>query len=538
MTEPKPQQSKPSGRKRPLNIIWLIVDSVRNYRCDAERFDDRGRLDVMDDLASEWIDFRTSVTSAPSTLMSMGAMFTGRPSYHVGTAFDGLAMSDCGLPTIGSILSKEGYKSYCVTRYTFGRECWRPIFEDIPRRYWPKGATHRKQWTNAQANEAIFNLVPTIENTPFFLFVHYTCRGDPLISDHVRRGLEFFQQRGLMDNSVILLTSDHGYPDPLRAAQVANRRRELGMSEGEISHDLVLTDDNVLIPLLVKYPGSRAQTIEQQICTLDYMPTALELAGVDCEHTGMGMSVVPLLNGHDMPEIESRKTRIDGRFMAQTGRITAIRSKTRKYVVYPDETGDSGGAKEEFYDLEKDPLEVEDVLKRGAEGYEAEIAEFRDEYTRDQEQAHTFIVNFLAEKYRTQQKKYLADKPCEPKQILYIGINRALFDGLVVRMLEQVFPQAEVSSTSADGVNEHLDKQFDLVHAGIESKLGNKHLLMQVSKLHARKVFLIDLCGNIRPMTKHGWLGLLRVLWRKRYWYSREPMYLFSEVWEKLRGKS
>ena len=47
-----------------LNIIWVIVDSVRNYACPADRVDDRGRIPLMDELADEWIDFRTVVTAA------------------------------------------------------------------------------------------------------------------------------------------------------------------------------------------------------------------------------------------------------------------------------------------------------------------------------------------------------------------------------------------------------------------------------------------------------------------------------------------
>ena len=531
MTARTPDRPGSPSPEAPLNIIWLIVDSVRNYRCQAERFDDRGRIEVMDDLTSTWIDFRTVVTSAPSTLMSMGAMFTGRPSYHIGTAFDGLDMSDCGLPTAGSLLGRWGYASYCITRYTLGRECWSSIFEDVPRRYWPRGATHRKQWTNAQANETIFNFVPTIGQAPFFLFVHYTCRSDPLISDHVRGALEFFERQGLMDTSVVLLTSDHGYPDPLRAQQVAARRRELGMSDDEVAHDLVLTDDNVLVPLLLKYPGSGPLRIDQQICTLDYLPTSMELAGLPPEDVGIGTSVVPLLRGEPMEQIESRKIRVDGRFMAQSGRVTAIRSKTRKYVIYPDQ---AGGPKDEFYDLGKDPLEVKDILKGKLNGYEDEIAEFREAYRRDQDKAHAFIVEFLAEKYRRQRRRALGKRRAEPLQVLYVGIGQALFDELVMKMLERTFPEAELSMALRGDLAEYEGRRSDVVHAAITSKLGNRKLFKKLFRLNTPGRVLIDLCGNVMPLTRLYHLNLLRVLWRNRRWYLQEPMYFFSEIRKKI----
>ena len=47
------------------NVLWIIVDSVRNYHTDA---DDRGRIDIMDDLAKTGIEFSTAVTSAQAQL--------------------------------------------------------------------------------------------------------------------------------------------------------------------------------------------------------------------------------------------------------------------------------------------------------------------------------------------------------------------------------------------------------------------------------------------------------------------------------------
>ena len=513
-----------------LNVIWIIVDSVRNYTCPAARLDDRGRLKVMDELAAEWVDFRTVVTSAPSTLMSMGAMFTGWPSYYIGSAFEGLTMSDSGLPTIGSCLKRHGYHCYCVTHYTWGRECWAPVFDPLPKRVWPRRLTHRREWTNAETNRALFHFLDHVFEQPLFLFIHYNCRGDPDISRHVRAGIESLRERGYFENSAILLSSDHGYPDPLRREEVARRRQELGLRADEVAHDLLMTDDNVLVPLLLTYPGSRPMRIEQQICTLDYLPTSLELAGVRISNVGTGLSAVPLLRGGDMPELQGRKVRIDGRFMAQSGRVTAIRSRSRKYVVYADR---SVGEREEFYDLARDPLEIQELIRMGLKGYEGDLEEYRRAYDEDQARARQFQAETLGRKYRRQLQTLVGTNMQPFKRVLYVGTNRPEFDHMVETVLREVFHDCKVVSAREA---ELPGGAFDLVHAGIVSKFGNHSLFRRIGSLSATHKILIDLATNLIRFSRFQVIVVLRGLWAKRDWYLQEPMYFVSEVCDKLRG--
>ena len=67
------------------NIIWIIVDSVRTYRTNA---DDRDRLDIMDKFAQESVEFTNAYTSAPSSILSGAAMFSGMPSCFISRHFN------------------------------------------------------------------------------------------------------------------------------------------------------------------------------------------------------------------------------------------------------------------------------------------------------------------------------------------------------------------------------------------------------------------------------------------------------------------
>ena len=67
------------------NIFWFIIDCVRTFRSGV---DDRDRLDIMDEFARDSVEFTNCFTSAPSSLLAAGAMFTGYPSAFIARHFN------------------------------------------------------------------------------------------------------------------------------------------------------------------------------------------------------------------------------------------------------------------------------------------------------------------------------------------------------------------------------------------------------------------------------------------------------------------
>ena len=48
------------------NIIWYVIDGVRSYRSGI---DDRDRLDIMDELGKESVEFSNAFTSPEKSLV-------------------------------------------------------------------------------------------------------------------------------------------------------------------------------------------------------------------------------------------------------------------------------------------------------------------------------------------------------------------------------------------------------------------------------------------------------------------------------------
>ena len=99
------------------------------------------------------------------------------------------------------------------------------------------------------------------------------------------RLFDFLNERGLDQNTIIILLSDHG---------------EEFLEHGRWGHwEDNLFDEILKVPLLIRLPGkTQGDAISEQVSTIDLMPTILEFC--DCSPPlGMkGKSLVPLLGGN------------------------------------------------------------------------------------------------------------------------------------------------------------------------------------------------------------------------------------------------
>lgn len=101
--------------------------------------------------------------------------------------------------------------------------------------------------------------------------------------------IEELKRRGLYDESVIVLLSDHG---------------EMNGRWAMIDKGVYLFPDVLRVPLVVKMPGSfgiEPHTINAPVSLLDLAPTLLSVAGVEPEARLDGNSLMPYLYGAETP---------------------------------------------------------------------------------------------------------------------------------------------------------------------------------------------------------------------------------------------
>ena len=526
----------------PLNVIWILVDSVRNYRSGG---DDRDKLDIMEKLGPRCIDFETVVTSAPSSLMSFSAMMTATPAYLIARDFDNFFYDKSAFSSLGGVLKDQGYHTYGVLQYIYARDrLGGKAIDLVGSEHFPPGLSLFRSWTNDEVSQVLFSLLDAGLEEPFFLCAWFDCRGDSETSQKVEKAIDRLKADGLYDRSVFILCSDHGYPDPSRGMgpEWFHRRN--------LTHDLVLSDDNILTPLYMDYPGATPRKITTPVYNLDIAPTILDLVGLPGAMGNLsvraGQSLVPLFRGETPSHLVDRKFRSDARYMMQSHRRTAIRGDRWKYTVSHDD------GVEEFYDVRADKTEDHNLIDN------PELSTTIDEYRLEFRKTEDIAVGAHLE-YLVSRNKDLHWDSGESKNVLVLysqvvpriellleGMKQALVPDSV-DVLATVPLAGELTHVfrSVFRANGHSDLKgirsefpalrkdgYDMVIMPVVETRSKeyKDALVLGRKLGRGAPVVID--PNLRSTRekKHGWQSAFEKARRRRGQYMEDPGRLLRDV--------
>ena len=150
--------------------------------------------------------------------MSISSMMTGCHSFILGSNYNDFRFNRKAFPTLTSILQGKGWDCNSVLMHPDIREKL-TCLNMYPRGKWPAGFSHGKWWSNSDIYKFLEEILPkeTKKGVPDkkFWFIDYNCRKDPYISKKVENTLNLFYSNGYShENTIFILCSDHGYPDP------------------------------------------------------------------------------------------------------------------------------------------------------------------------------------------------------------------------------------------------------------------------------------------------------------------------------------
>jgi N-acetylglucosamine-6-sulfatase len=164
----------------------------------------------------------------------------------------------------------------------------------------------------------------------------------------IGRILGVLEQTGQLDDTVIVLTSDHGY---FYGEHGLYKERRLAYEE------IMRTPLAIRYPKLIQ-PGS---SVDPFVLSIDLAPTLLELGGAATPEHVEGRSLLPLVAG-DTPSDWRRSVLIEYFSDTVWPRLVkmgyqAVRTERWKYIHYTDLEG-----MDELYDLQADPYEIENRI--------------------------------------------------------------------------------------------------------------------------------------------------------------------------------
>lgn len=173
------------------------------------------------------------------------------------------------------------------------------------------------------------------------------------LDDHLGRLFEHMEQQGLMDNTLIIFTADHG-----------DFLGDHWLGEKELFYDAAQQ-----VPLLIVDPrpgadGTRGQALSEMVEAVDILPTILESLNIPIpDHRIEGRSLIDLMHGnasvwrntvYSELDYSYRRARLILGKSVTNSRAWSIRNEKWLYVYWMDEP-------EQLYDLENDPNQMQDL---------------------------------------------------------------------------------------------------------------------------------------------------------------------------------
>ena len=167
------------------------------------------------------------------------------------------------------------------------------------------------------------------------------------VDESLGKLMEALEVKGVLDNTIIVFTSDHGY---WYGEHCLDDERRLAYEEG------------IRIPMLMRYPAlvPSGSTFDDMTLSIDLAPTLVEMAGLTSGKQLQGRSLVPIINksAKDWRKsflIEYYSDKVFPRIVNMG--YKAVRTERYKYIHYTDLDG-----MDELYDLQSDPYELKNSI--------------------------------------------------------------------------------------------------------------------------------------------------------------------------------
>ncbi len=322
----------PAGR--PRGVILISIDTLRADHLGCYGYE-RPTTPALDRLAAEGVRFARATAPSPWTIPSHASMLTGLlPPGH------GMLDFDRQLPpevrNLGEILKGHGFESaaFININYLLPASGLTRGFDRVV--YHPTRGEGGVQTRSApRAVATVEEALARSDERPFFWFVHtfdvHTdyrpdaahreafvrpydggLDGSTKTLNRVRQGelaasaediahardlydagirqlddvlgglFAFLEETGLADETLVVVTSDHG---------------EEFLEHGSVLHGRTLYDEVIRVPLLIRGPGvPRGRVVEQPVQLVDVVPTLLAL---------LGLPPAPDLDGRDLSRLWS-----------------------------------------------------------------------------------------------------------------------------------------------------------------------------------------------------------------------------------------
>jgi len=371
------------------NIILISIDSLRSDHLGCYGYEKKTTPNI-DKLADDSVLFANAISTTTWTLPAHMSMLTAlSPEVHQ-VIKDKVRLSK-NATVCAEILKEAGYLTagfvsapYLHSEFGFNQGF--DLYDDYTIYYSSNRESHRGI-TAPKTHKRVKKWLEKNHRHSFFLFIHYwdvhydynppppydtmfdpdykgkitaedferNHRINPSMSkrdlehiialydgeiaftdSYIGRLLEYLQQLGIYDKTLIILTADHG---------------DEFFEHGRKGHRKNLFDETLKVPLMIKFPSSgwKGKHIGKQVQIIDIVPTFLSYLSFNWNCKFQGESLMPLIIG----ETDESKPH---HFADLHGKLKCVRTNQAKYIINMERK-----KKAQLFNLQKDKAEEHDI---------------------------------------------------------------------------------------------------------------------------------------------------------------------------------
>jgi|HubBroStandDraft_5_1064220.scaffolds.fasta_scaffold13705_3 choline-sulfatase len=426
-SHPKAPASAHSSASQAPNIVLVTLDTTRADRMDFLG-SERHLTPNLDGLAKHSGVFTHAYSQVPLTTPSHATILSGTyPQYHQVNDLHTPLVDD--VPSGPETLRSRGYHTGAfvgsiilnpVSPYAQGFDRGFDTYDAGFENAGPGEDRYKTvQRRGAEVVTHAFTWLDKQRKGPFFVWVHMYDAHDPYDPPQpyksryksepydgciayedaaVGKIIQGLKLRGLYDNTVIVVTADHG--------------ESLG-AHGEDTHGVFLYDETIHVPLLIKLPkNAGARRIDSEVELADIMPTLLQETGIAIPAEVQGESLLPLMGTDEAASAAAAATWQHRSVYSQSvyphadygwSSLRSWRTEKYLYVQAP---------RRELYDKRTDPTAEHNLAPASpaiADTLAAQMESFRQE-TKSQHKAPQNALN-LADQEKLGALGYMASSP-------------------------------------------------------------------------------------------------------------------------------
>lgn len=359
---------------RQMNIILFTIDTLRadHLPCYGYKNVNTPHIDL---LAKQGVLFEHTIAQTPLTLPSHSSILTGTyPLFH-GVRDNGGFYLDEEHITLAEAMKNGGFETGAFvaafvldSRWgldqgfdyyydNFDLTKYKKVSLDSVQRRGDEVLAEAYKWLEENSENKFFAWIHLYDphtpydppepyktqysGRPYRLYDGEIAYVDQLIGEF----RDFMEENGLSRDTLIIFTADHG--------------ESLGEHK-ESAHGFFIYDSAIRVPLIIRFPQNKlaGSVIQNQVRSIDIMPTLLHLAGSKIPQSVQGQSLLSLIIGKEKEnELHAYSETYWPNYHYGWSELKSLRKDRFKFIDAP---------RPELYDILVDPGEVNNLVNKRA----------------------------------------------------------------------------------------------------------------------------------------------------------------------------